>query len=1285
MGGVFAYTHMRPIFSLLLLSTSLIAQRGVPPAVLHAAPAKAAAAAPGARYALRAAPERWLEPVSASERAAKKVRAGLTQIGMHRGVSEANLEGSWQTARDGSQIWRLVLRSPGAAGIRLHMEEFHAGPGRLWISELQGDKPQTFGPYTLDGIHNDGEFWTNTALGEAVLIEFETTSRSRTLPFRISEISHLTEFPVQFGKGGAELGLAKVGEERNAALRCNLDVNCYPEYAELARAVARYSFETSEGGALCSGTVMNTRNSSMIPYFLTAAHCVSSDTEARTVEAFFLYQTQSCNGPAPSTSSVPRALGARYLAGNSIEGGDFTLLRLNSVPNGTIFAGWTPDEHPVGAAVTGIHHPTGDLKKISFGARGDYINSRGRPAQNFYTILWREGVTEGGSSGSGIFNDQKQLVGMLSGGPRPPAGQTECDLRPAFDWYGRFDVAFPQIRNFLEDRAGGSTGGGTTAPPTGNVLTSGTAAQVTFPAVSSSTLYNGSQGYRVVVPEGATELEITLATANGDLDLFVSYDSDPTIDSGRIRSDYNSISDSGNERIVINGRSSPALRAGTYYIAVASYTTGRDIPATLTARITTPGGGGSTPGGGTGATTTLLTSGTSRNFTLPAVTGGTLFRGAQAYRIDVPAGATQLQIRVNTTTPNADVDLFARFGAEVVVENGRVTADHKSDGATGNEVITITPQSSPTLRTGTYYIALGLFTNGIEVTGSVTATVTTGGGGGGSTGPTTLLTSGVSRNFSVPAVTGGTLFSGAQAYRIDVPAGSTQLQIRVNTTTPNADIDLFARFGTEVTVENSRVVADHRSESETGNETITITAQSNPALRAGTYYIALGLFTNGVAVNGSITATVTGGSTGGGGGSPVSLLSGVSQTVNIPATASPSLTGGSLAYTITVPEGARRLLINYQASTPDVDVDMYVKFGQLATVVGGKPNADYASEGPAGEERIEITAASNPPLKAGTYYIQFANFTNTKAVSGSLQAVVELGAPAPVEPQAPTVLSSGLPGKMALPAVEGPILFTGNYGYRIQVPEGASRLTIRLATATPNADVDLYVRYGADVDLTAEGEIIADHYSESLTGNEVIVITSESNPPLRAGTYYIATALFTPGVAVTGSVTATVERAPTATPAVGRELTFDTPTSFSLPAVEGPILFGGSNVFRVNVNQPGGLKFELRTDTPGVDVDVHVRFQQPPAIENGRIAADFSATGDTGNEDLTVLPNLIGNRLGTYYVALALYTPGVPVNGTLLVRPIAPGTSGDAKREMLTVDKSSGSETLKPKIQFRQE
>ena len=160
---------------------------------------------------------------------------------------------------------------------------------------------------------------------------------------------------------------------------CHLDVTCYPEWSSSATGVARIFYETSEGSFVCSGTLLNNRQQDFIPYFLTAAHCVHTEEEARSVTAFWLYQTQTCNGELPDFQSVPHTEGARLLStlgGGTIEGraspdGDMTLLRLEGdLPDGVMFQGWDADSQPIGAQVTGIHHPGSDwgfFKRISFG------------------------------------------------------------------------------------------------------------------------------------------------------------------------------------------------------------------------------------------------------------------------------------------------------------------------------------------------------------------------------------------------------------------------------------------------------------------------------------------------------------------------------------------------------------------------------------------------------------------------------------------------------------------------------------------------------------------------------------------------------------------------------------------------------------------------------------------------------------------------------------------------------------------------------------------------------
>ena len=115
----------------------------------------------------------------------------------------------------------------------------------------------------------------------------------------------------------------------------------------------------------------------------------------------------------------------------------------------------------------------------------------------------------------------------------------------------------------------------------------------------------------------------------------------------------------------------------------------------------------------------------------------------------------------------------------------------------------------------------------------------------------------------------------------------------------------------------------------------------------------------------------------------------------------------------------------------------------------------------------------------------------------------------------PAPLQSGAVVALALPTVSSPTLFPGTYSYAIKVPEGATRLEINL---TSGFDLDLYARYGQPVDYNEGGQVLADYRSETVGGNESIVITGS---PMAAGTYYIALKVWTLGLATSGFLVAT--------------------------------------------------------------------------------------------------------------------------------------------------------------------
>jgi len=107
-------------------------------------------------------------------------------------------------------------------------------------------------------------------------------------------------------------------------------------------------------------------------------------------------------------------------------------------------AGWGNQRDAVAVVFVGniascsgasIHHPSGDVKKISTYAttplRVD--NSPNVPGSLHWRVTWATGVTEGGSSGSPLFDQSNRIIGDLSGGP------SACGAEVLEDYYGRFD------------------------------------------------------------------------------------------------------------------------------------------------------------------------------------------------------------------------------------------------------------------------------------------------------------------------------------------------------------------------------------------------------------------------------------------------------------------------------------------------------------------------------------------------------------------------------------------------------------------------------------------------------------------------------------------------------------------------------------------------------------------------------------------------------------------------------------------------------------------------------
>jgi hypothetical protein len=283
------------------------------------------------------------------------------------------------------------------------------------------------GAYSALNDKESGEFAIEPLPGEALTLEYvEPDWVSFPGEVRLAEVVH--DYRGAFAAGGAAY---------SAAGACEVDVNC-PQGANFQdekRAVALII----AGGFLCTGSLINDTANDGTQYFWTANHCGNMNNAVFR----FNYERSGCgSGGAPTNQTVQ---GSVLIANNTNI--DYRLIRITeSIPAsyGVYYLGWNRSTSPGGNTIT-IHHPEGDVKKISFDNDPPSISG-----VQWKISQWDLGVTEPGSSGCCLLDPSGRLIGQLYG------GQAACGF-PFNDFYGRFDQAWgasAAIRSALDPLGG---------------------------------------------------------------------------------------------------------------------------------------------------------------------------------------------------------------------------------------------------------------------------------------------------------------------------------------------------------------------------------------------------------------------------------------------------------------------------------------------------------------------------------------------------------------------------------------------------------------------------------------------------------------------------------------------------------------------------------------------------------------------------------------------------------------------------------------------------------------
>lgn len=347
--------------------------------------------------------------------------------------------GSWEEFPDGSLVWRAGIRGRGAKALGVVFNRYLLGEGvKVFLFDPAGQN--VLGAYTSRNNKGSGILAISYLPGDELIIQME-------VPPGVEDYGDLQV-------GSVRWAYLPVFEDKSTndiyygnSESCNVDINCPTgdDWQIVKNSVVRLI-----SGEKCTGVLINNTRNEQKAYVFTAAHCVFDERNGGKYSPpvfYFNYESPTCDGPDGSTAYT--ISGATLVAtGDTMENGrdadslDFALLELSVIPPPSYkpyYAGWDLSTSPA-QHTTAIHHPAGDVKKISVdNDPPKAISFTGWEALNphsFWKIVeWDIAATEPGSSGCPLFNENKLVIGTLTG------GDADCDF-PYNDYFTRIDYAW---------------------------------------------------------------------------------------------------------------------------------------------------------------------------------------------------------------------------------------------------------------------------------------------------------------------------------------------------------------------------------------------------------------------------------------------------------------------------------------------------------------------------------------------------------------------------------------------------------------------------------------------------------------------------------------------------------------------------------------------------------------------------------------------------------------------------------------------------------------------------
>ncbi len=318
--------------------------------------------------------------------------------------------GLWEQLPNGDRMWRLKIVSQGALSLNLGFDLFHLPDGaQLFLYD--DSYAQLLGAYTSRNNRPGRGFATSFIKADHLNLEYyEPAAVQGQGLLHLNKVVH----------GYYHIGGSSSRDFGDSG-PCHINTSC-DEATAWKNQIKSVGLYLVDGFRWCSGTLINNAKQDCRPYFLSANHCLGVpglDLHAGdTLDWVFMfnYESPDCSPTTdgPTTQTVQGAI-IRATSPDT----DFTLFELLDAPQAyydVYYAGWDRNIAPPISAI-GIHHPSGDVKKISFD-NAPAVDATGEFGffDTHWKVVWDLGSTEPGSSGSGLFNQNGLLIGQLTGG-----------------------------------------------------------------------------------------------------------------------------------------------------------------------------------------------------------------------------------------------------------------------------------------------------------------------------------------------------------------------------------------------------------------------------------------------------------------------------------------------------------------------------------------------------------------------------------------------------------------------------------------------------------------------------------------------------------------------------------------------------------------------------------------------------------------------------------------------------------------------------------------------------